>query len=178
MINFRKNFQFKDISLLNFVNLSQKEKEMVRRWRNNLNIRKWMLTNKIITLKEHLHFIDSLKSNPKDFYWLVRQKSNGYFGVIYLNRVNQTNKNAYMGIYVNPYAKVPGRGELLLECLRKMVFKLAKMHTLKLEVMENNKRAFIFYQKHGFKIEGRLQDFVFRNGGWQDLIVMGIKNAR
>ena len=44
------------------------------------------------------------------------------------------------------------------------------------KVMKNNKRAIKFYKKVGFDIEGRLKEFVFRDGKWIDVIIMGFVN--
>jgi UDP-4-amino-4,6-dideoxy-N-acetyl-beta-L-altrosamine N-acetyltransferase len=49
-----------------------------------------------------------------------------------------------------------------------------KLHTLKLEVLENNERAINFFKKLGFKEEGRLREFVFKEDIWYDAIIMGI----
>jgi UDP-4-amino-4,6-dideoxy-N-acetyl-beta-L-altrosamine N-acetyltransferase len=40
--------------------------------------------------------------------------------------------------------------------------------------METNERAINFYRKTGFSEEGRLKEFVFKDGKWLDVIVMGI----
>jgi sialic acid synthase SpsE len=42
------------------------------------------------------------------------------------------------------------------------------------EVIETNERAISFYKKTGFSEEGRLKEFVFKDGRWLDVIVMGI----
>lgn len=61
-----------------------------------------------------------------------------------------------------------------MECLQGLAFDTAHLHTLKAEVIETNKRAINFYKKSGFSEEGRLKEFVFKDGKWQDVIVIGI----
>ena len=89
-----------------------------------------------------------------------------------------SNKNAYLGIYTNPYNVKRGTGYALIECLKVLAFDIANLHTLKLEVIEKNKRAISFYKKAGFSKEGILRDFVFKDGKWCDVIVMGIINRK
>jgi len=55
-----------------------------------------------------------------------------------------------------------------------LAFEHLKLHTLKLEVLENNERAINFFKKLGFKEEGRLREFVFKEDIWYDAIIMGI----
>ncbi|MDW8463861.1 MAG: formyltransferase family protein [Geminocystis sp.] len=57
----RKNIRLGDVLLKNFINLTQEEKEMVRRWRNHPEVRKWMYTDHEISRGEHEEFIERLK---------------------------------------------------------------------------------------------------------------------
>jgi len=50
------------------------------------------------------------------------------------------------------------------------------LHSLKLEVIEDNKKAIEFYKKKGFEEEGRLREFVLKHGKWLGVIIMGIIN--
>jgi UDP-4-amino-4,6-dideoxy-N-acetyl-beta-L-altrosamine N-acetyltransferase len=168
-----RNLEISGMTLLNFTNLSKEEKEMILRWRNSEEVRRWMFTDHIISLKEHLDFIDSLKNDNRNFYFLVKRVSE-YLGVVYLIRVDLRNRNAYLGIYANPEKKIAGLGSILGEVLLKLTFDVAKLHTLKLEVFEDNERAIALYRKLGFVEEGRLREFIFRDGKWKDVIVMGI----
>jgi UDP-4-amino-4,6-dideoxy-N-acetyl-beta-L-altrosamine N-acetyltransferase len=169
---YQKNFEINDLLLINFVNLTDEEKDLVRNWRNHKEIRKWMYRNHIISSEEHYSFIEKLKKDTENFYWVVKNKNGEYLGVIYLNKVDFINKHAYLGIYSNPQLK--GVGNILMEALKKVAFYIMKLHTLKLEVLETNKHAIEFYKKHGFKKEGILKEFVYKDGKWLDVIVMGI----
>lgn len=172
-MNLQLDFNFGKYKLRNFINLTSEEKEMVRNWRNDKRIRRYMYQANIISKIEHINFVEKLKNETKDFYWLVNDNEN-YIGVIYLNKVDFIHKHAYLGIYANP--KLKGVGSILMDCLKKLAFKIAKLHTLKLEVIETNERAIKFYKKHSFKEEGRLKEFVYRDGRWLDVIVMGVVN--
>lgn len=170
----KKNFTFNKIRLINFINLSSQEREILRTLRNHPKIRKWMYHDDLISIKEHRDFIRKLAVLNNDFYWIAKDDKGSYLGVVYLNKVDFVNKNAYLGIYSNPAFR--GIGHTLIDCLRKLSFKLVKLHTLKLEVIETNTKAVNFYEKQGFKKEGKLKDFSYKDSKWQDVIIMGIKN--
>ena len=172
-IDLKKNIELNGSELINFINLNDDEKEMIRNWRNHENVRNMMFSDHVITIEEHYKFIEGLRNEIKNFYWLVR-KNRENIGTISLNRVDFKNSNAYIGIYTNPY--LSGMGRLLIECLKKLAFDVGKLHTLKLEVIEDNEKAINFYKKAGFKDEGRLKEFVFKTNKWLDVIVMGIIN--
>lgn len=176
-MNLKEDFILNEILLKNFINASIEEKEMVRECRNEESIRKWMYSDEIITQEEHLNFIAKLRTDNKNFYWIV-YKYKEFIGVISLNNVNIKNRNAYIGIYSNSFCKTRNKGSLLINCLKKVAFDIAGIHSLKLEVTENNDRAINFYKKTGFEEEGILREFVYKDEKWLSVIVMGIVNKK
>lgn len=176
MINIKKNFNVGNIKIKNFLNLSIEEKKMVLGWRNHESIRKWMYSDTIISIKEHADFLSNLIRDENNFYWVAENKDGLFLGTISINRVDFKQKHAYMGIYSNPFNEIKNKGHLLIQCIKKLAFEIAGLHTLKLEVIANNQKAINFYKKSGFNEEGRLKEFVFKDGQWHDVIVMGIMN--
>jgi UDP-4-amino-4,6-dideoxy-N-acetyl-beta-L-altrosamine N-acetyltransferase len=174
MNDFKRNFDFDGIILRDFTNLTENESEIVRTWRNHSSIKKWMYSNHIISKKEHANFIANLNADNKNYFWLVKNKESEPIGIIYLNKVDFINRNAYLGIYSNPNSYTIGAGSLLIECLKRVAFKVMKLHTLKLEVIDTNKKALEFYKKSGFMEEGRLKEYVLRNGKWHNVVIMGL----
>ncbi|MEM5875588.1 MAG: UDP-4-amino-4,6-dideoxy-N-acetyl-beta-L-altrosamine N-acetyltransferase [Candidatus Aenigmatarchaeota archaeon] len=110
-IRLKKDFKIKNIILKNFINLTSSENYDVLRMRNNENIRRYCLSDHIISSKEHDTFIMKLREDNKNFYWVVKQRES-LIGVISLNRVDFHNKNAFLGIYSNPGLK--GVGDILV----------------------------------------------------------------
>lgn len=170
------SFNICEFEVTNFIELSNDERRMVLDWRNHDNIRKWMYSDNIITEEEHLSFIDKLVTDNSRFYWIVKSKDE-YFGTISFSKIDFKNKHAYLGIYSNPYNTIKNKGHSLIQCIKKLAFEIADIHTLKLEVIENNEKAIQFYRKSGFNEEGRLKEFVFKDGKWHDVIIMGIINS-
>jgi len=163
-------------TLTNFINLTKEQHKIVLSMRNDTSILKWMYGRHIIKLSEHLKFIKKLKNDKSNHYWLVRDSSGNYIGVISINKLHTENKNAYLGIYTNPSIKTKGLGHVLIDCLKYLAFIEFKLHTLKLEVFENNKRAIKFYERNGFIREGLLKEFVYNNKSWINVVIMGITN--
>ena len=48
------------------------------------------------------------------------------------------------------------------------------MHMVYLEVLESNDRAIHVYERLGFRIDGRLRQRIFRNGTYEDSILMSL----
>ncbi|MDD5006791.1 MAG: UDP-4-amino-4,6-dideoxy-N-acetyl-beta-L-altrosamine N-acetyltransferase [Syntrophorhabdaceae bacterium] len=170
-----KNFNIGDVRLISFLNLNGEEKEMVRRWRNSAAISKWMYQDHRISKKEHAAYIKYLATRSDMFCWVVKKKDI-YVGVINLKKVDQKNGNAYLGIYTNPDSGIPKPGTLLIDCLKNLSFNILRLHTLKLEVLKNNRTALSFYRRSGFTREGVLHQFVMKGGQWHDVVIMGLIN--
>ncbi|MCR1816434.1 UDP-4-amino-4,6-dideoxy-N-acetyl-beta-L-altrosamine N-acetyltransferase [Aliarcobacter butzleri] len=136
-----------NIKLINFIDLSQDEKEMILEWRNRFDVQKWMYTQNDISLKEHLDFIDSLKTTKDKLYFLVK-KGNIYIGVIDFTQI-KPKKSLHMGIYTNPDLK--GYGKILLETIIYFSFDILKVEKIFSEVYFENERAFSLYKTYGFK---------------------------
>jgi len=176
-INLKQNFDLGEAALKNFINLTSDEKEMVRQWRNDPEVKKWMYSDHIISQAEHNDFIESLKSNNSKYFWLVRNKDNDDLGVISFLRVDFESKGAYFGIYGNPESKVPGLGRLFDRLAKKLAFDILNFKILKLEVIEDNKGVINLHKKMGFVEEGLLKEYVSKNDVLKNVVVMGSSNG-
>ena len=136
-----------NIKLLNFIDLELEEKEMILKWRNHPEIRKWMYNQDEIKLEEHLRFIDSLKSRKDKLYFLVK-KEDEFIGVIDFTQLVEK-KSVHMGIYSNP--KIKGNGKILLNKIIDYSFNNLKVKRIFSEVFAENKKAHNLYKKFNFK---------------------------
>jgi len=140
-----------DIQLINFIDLSLEEKEMILEWRNNPSIKKWMYTQEDIPLDNHLEFINSLKMDKDKLYFLVK-KDDENIGVI--DFIGLTKDEVYFGLYANPMTKLLGVGRILEDISIDFAFNTLKVEKLKLEVFEDNIQVRNLHKKYKFKESG------------------------
>ena len=136
----------KDTKLINFIDLIFEEKKMILKWRNHLEIRRWMYNQDEIKLEEHLNFIENLKIREDKLYFLVI-KEDKFIGVIYFTNINH--ENLEMGIYTNP--DLFGYGKILLNQLINYAFNILKVKKIYAEVFAENQKAYNLYKKFNFK---------------------------
>jgi UDP-4-amino-4,6-dideoxy-N-acetyl-beta-L-altrosamine N-acetyltransferase len=139
----------------NFTELTHEEKLLVLNWRNNSNIRQYMHNQEIISLENHLKFIEKLKTDKTKEYFLVSD-----LGVIDFQRID--GGFAEIGLYSNP--EKFGIGKILMEKILQFPYK-----HLYLEVFSDNIKAIKLYKKFDFKETGREKI----EGG--ELIIMELK---
>jgi UDP-4-amino-4,6-dideoxy-N-acetyl-beta-L-altrosamine N-acetyltransferase len=134
------------IELINFIDLSLEEKKMVLEWRNHNSIRRYMYNQEIISLENHLKYIESLKKSRDKRYFLVKREDS-YLGVIDFTNIKKD--SCHFGLYSKPNLK--GVGDTLLQTIIDYAFNNLKTQTLKLEVLESNIRAIKLYKRFKFK---------------------------
>jgi UDP-4-amino-4,6-dideoxy-N-acetyl-beta-L-altrosamine N-acetyltransferase len=101
-----KNFKFKNLILV-----SDYEKKLILKWRNDFRVRRWMDNKKKISFLEHSNFLKKLKNEKNKIYFLISKK-NKRVGVFTLNNI--FNKKAKIGFYISPFLK---KREIVLEIL-------------------------------------------------------------
>ena len=141
------------MELIDFVDLTLKERLIALNWRNSDEIKKWMYLQNAISTKTHLDFIDELQFSKERQYLLVKKESN-YVGIVNFTSINFDKKQSYFGLYANPFDKMKGVGQVLEEVCIKYVFDLLRLNKLKLEVFSDNLRAINLYEKYNFKEVG------------------------
>jgi len=143
------------IELLNFTQLSLDEKKLVLKWRNDERIRNWMFSTSIISLENHLNYIDSLSLKKDRVYFLVKQNSLP-IGVIDFTEI--TTLSAHIGLYSNPDIK--GVGSLLMKEIVNYGFEKLKVKKLISEVFETNIKAIKLYERFNFMVIEKKKDLL------------------
>ncbi|MDA3886293.1 MAG: UDP-2,4-diacetamido-2,4,6-trideoxy-beta-L-altropyranose hydrolase [Candidatus Delongbacteria bacterium] len=153
--------------LINFIDLSIDEKKMVLMWRNDPNIRKWMFAQEIISLNDHLNYIDSLEEKEDRTYFLVKKASQA-IGVIDFTNIDNKNKRTEFGIYSNP--EIKGVGNSLMNSIIDYAFNKLKINTLVSEVFDSNNAAISLYIRYSF------EEIEVKKVNGQSIVCMELKN--
>ncbi len=139
---------FLQTGLINFTQLTKKQKLDILEWRNNPSIRRWMLDKEPIEPKDHLSFIDSLKNRSDRLYFLVKTREEP-IGVIDFTQIDKNKKCAHIGLYTKP--STHGKGKLLMQKIMEFGYDNLGLETLIAEVYDTNDKAINLYKRFGFK---------------------------
>lgn len=154
-----------------FQDMSRAEQHEVLRWRNHASIRRCMFTSTPISLPDHLKFIRALNTRPTVSYWMVRTPEGTGVGVVSLTDISVEHRRACVGIYRNPFIRIPGAGKHLLQVLEHIARRIHHLRIIRAEVLETNHRAQRFFSAHGFVFEGVLRDYIRRANTYLDVQV-------
>src|SRR3989338_4003326 len=96
-------------------------------------------------------------------------------GTVGLDRIDSEHRRAVYGIFIgNPRYWGQGLGTEAGRLAVGWAFRKLRLHRIELRVFAYNIRGIKSYQKIGFHPEGRLRDYIYRDGVYHDEIMMGI----
>ncbi len=106
---------------------------------------------------------------------IVRKSDDQMIGFIELAGYDWHSGNAWLGIGIGERENWgKGYGSEALRLLLRMAFLEWNLHRVSLAVLGYNERAKRSYEKVGFKVEGTLRGFVYRDGKRWDMYMMGV----
>jgi RimJ/RimL family protein N-acetyltransferase len=97
-------------------------------------------------------------------------------GIIDLANISWMSSNGEIGIFAifHPDYRGKGLGKDAIVVLLDVAFSVLNMHSVYLWVASFNERAIDFYERIGFKTQGKLREMAFRNGQRYDVVIMDI----
>ncbi|WP_347921914.1 GNAT family protein [Pontimicrobium sp. SW4] len=119
--------------------------------------------------EEHLDLI----SNNDINHFVLKEANGSLIGYVILAGLTNANKSIELRrIVISKKGK--GYGRKTLKKIKDYCFSELQCHRLWLDVLEVNERARYLYQTEGFKEEGILRDSIFKDGEYQNLIIMSM----
>lgn len=127
-----------NISFENFVNINEREKELILKWRNSDRIRNKMTNQEMITLENHLKWINALKEKNNQLYFLfkINKIPCGVFDFTKINKVS-----CECGSYIGNEDYI-GYGILLNFLGFNYAFEKLKLEKVDITVLKNNNRVY------------------------------------
>ncbi len=139
------------LELINFLDVDEKIQMKTRDWRNSAHVTRFFQRQNIDEAT-HIKWLEQLKQkNPKTIAFFIRFHQQD-IGVTYFHSIDDQEKKTDWGIYIYDEQY---RGQGIGKQTLKWSLQYAKEHLIVkdifLEVLENNVRAKMLYEKAGFK---------------------------
>lgn len=151
-IDRHKIYESHGYTFINFVCLTDEEKQMVLDWRNHERVRCMMLNKDVISLENHLAFIESLNTRDDCFYWLVKDPTGCNVGVLDVIHVDYEKDQGEIGYYINQDEL--GKGfQFMIEC-QYFVYQQLQLGNNNVTINIKNKEILLFKKYLGSTFEG------------------------
>lgn len=140
----------KEYEFLNFSKLLPSEKSLVLEWRNHDNIRRWMYNQEIVSLEDHLSFINKLPDDNTKCYFMVKRDGIpiGVFSII-----NIYNGSGEWGYYLAPDLHNKSLSVEFYYAVLTFCFEYIRLEQLIGYALESNKSANSLNTLFGFTSE-------------------------
>jgi RimJ/RimL family protein N-acetyltransferase len=134
------------------------------------------------TQTEHwLRHLPAMSKRYSVFEWIDAPQTPAqigeFVGLVRIDRIDAVNRNCAVGLDLVPPQRGKGLSAKVYAWLLDYLFNQFNMHLVYLEVLESNVRAQLVYERLGFRVEGRLRERVFRNGTYEDSIMMSLMRS-
>ena len=151
-IDKHKIYESRGYRFKNFILLSDEEKRMVLKWRNDDRVRQWMYSAKQATEDEHFNYIKTLEDRDDRWYWLVYRGAIP-IGVLVLSLDDREKEIFEHGVYMNP--ELNGEGFGLFKEIAYVLFFVFGIKNICGSVQSDNKSALYLNSFLGVKFIGK-----------------------
>lgn len=107
--------------------------------------------------------------------YVARLRENDEFvGMFRVDSIDTFNGNAFVGCDILPLYQGKGYATEFFVYILDYLFNALRLHRVELLTLHNNHRAIKLYKKLGFIEEGMRREALYRDGGHQNLLAMGL----
>lgn len=159
---------------IEFRRIQECDLELLRQWRMQPDITKYMNTDPQITVEDQKSWYNRIMQQKDEYYWII-VVDNVKVGLASLVEPDLKNRRIHTGVYVAVKEKRSLR--LILDIqwnLYSFAFDRLGYHKVCEEVFSLNKPVLRILDMCGSKREGELRNHVFKNGIYYDVTVRGI----
>lgn len=154
--------------------LKKKHLEFLRQLRNDpqTNI---FLTN-VLPINQHLQeqWFKTISLDKTKMYFAIENNKNQFLGVVRCDEYDKVNRSIRVGMDIIPKHRRKGLATATYQILFQYLFLNLGLNRLWLLVASFNKPAIALYKKLGFKQEGKQRQAIFRNGKFNDYLMMSL----
>lgn len=148
--------------------------ELVRNWRNSLEVAQYMYTETEISAENQLKWFENISLDNSSVYWIIKYDGKK-LGLASLTGINLNLGSCYWAFYLgNDIPRGSGVGSKIEFSVLEYVFNDLKLNKLRCEVMIFNDKVISMHEKFGFRREAYYRQHVKKNGKWIDVVGLAI----
>jgi len=147
------------------------------KWRNDPDIYQYFYEQEPLSLvMQKIWFENLLKKQDEKLFIIETTDEKNIIGTVGLTRIDWRNRKAELGRFVIGEKKFLGSGYgaeaeyLILD----YAFNYMNLNKVYGDRFAFNERVLVLHKKFGFQDEGLLRKHIFKNGEYQDVIIVGL----
>lgn len=148
------------------------------RWINDRDVTRFLSIRYEMSRLAEEAWLRDLTSKPTSYerpFFAIETKDGVHIGNVNLFGLRPEDRRAELGIMIGDKSRwSQGMGSDALRTLLRFAFDQMNLNRVELLTYAYNERAYAAYRKCGFIEEGRRRHALYRDGAYQDFIVMGV----
>lgn len=159
---------------INLVELEEHHLELVRSWRNNPEVSKYMYTDTNLSMEDQYAWYHRVWADPTYYYWMIEYEGR-YFGVANLANIDFVNSKCSWAFYLGDTSvRGQGIGSKVEYHVLQHVFTRMGLNKLDCEVFAFNEQVIKMHEKFGFRREAYYRDYIRKNGNYYDVVGLSL----
>lgn len=154
--------------------LSKSNLEKLRRLRNDPRTRNFLTHNFLIKKSQQIKWFENLFLDSTKMYLEILNEKGIFLGIIRCDEWDEINKSIRIGMDIVPQYRGQGIAKDAYEIFLKYLFDDLNLNRVWLLVLDFNIVAKSLYAKLGFTKEGIQRKAIYRNGKFNDYIMMSM----
>ena len=151
------------------------------KWRNSIDVLKNFFIQDTLTEEQHQFWLNNkVRTGLVAQFIIIDNETDTPVGTTFLRDIDQNNSKAEFGIFIGEAsARGKGLGSEACKLITDFGFDQLLLNRIYLRVFAHNNKAIKSYENAGFKKEALLQQDIFANDKYNDVIIMAkLKNRR
>jgi len=149
--------------------------ESCLKWINDLEVTRYLFIDPPVTRQQEEKWFDDLAVRETDKVFAIETLDGKFIGTVGLHHINWKSRNAITGIIIgekNYWNQGYGTDAEML--ILYFAFNILNLRKVCSSVYSSNPRSLRCHQNCGFEIEGTKRQQIFKNGTYQDEIILGV----
>lgn len=154
--------------------MENRDLEILRRWRNHPDLMLYHFSTLPVSEAAQQHWYESRCADSANVTLIIENENHAAVGYTILKNIDHKNRNAEIGLHLDPEYQGKGYGKDAFKTLIRFCFQEMNLHRVFLQVLDFNERAYHLYERLGFTVEGHLREAYFTQNRYHDIIVMSL----
>ncbi|MBN2325832.1 MAG: GNAT family N-acetyltransferase [Candidatus Omnitrophica bacterium] len=154
--------------------LEDRDVEHLRIWRNHPDLMKYHFSDLPVSEAGQRRWYENYAGDSGAIVFIIENEDQTQVGYTILKNLDYKNRQAEVGLYLDPAQQGKGYGKDAFLSLMQFGFYELNLHRMFLKVFAFNERAIHMYEQLGFKKEGRMREAFFSQCQFHDIVIMSI----
>jgi RimJ/RimL family protein N-acetyltransferase len=158
--------------------LEVEDLERTHKWHNDPDLYSLLTgTFRFVSMSAERKWLEKrAEFNNHEVNWAIcESKTKKHIGNVYLREISWVDRRAGLAIFIGEKGdRSKGYGQSAVKQLLRHAFGDLNLRKVTLPVLASNTVARHIYEKCGFTVEGTLRRHVFKNGRYEDVLVMAV----